>query len=119
MLEPASKAAAGIKQFILDGFLSVLPLDQPGLIRCFEYMEQYEEPPMDFADATLVVSAEALNARRIFTLDLADLHVSREVRASTIRIGNDGSRKARMSPTAACACEASKAAIRMTAFSRS
>src|SRR5262249_1410093 len=72
MLEPASKGAAGIKQFVLDGYLCLLPLDQPRLIRCFEYIEQYRDLPMDFADATLVASAETLNARRIFTLDFAD-----------------------------------------------
>jgi uncharacterized protein len=77
MLEPASKGAAGIKQFVLDGYLSLLALDQPRLIRCFEYMAQYQDLPMDFADATLVASAEALNARRVFTLDFADFGVYR------------------------------------------
>lgn len=77
MLEPASKAAAGIKQFILDGYLSLFPVDQLRLIRCFEYMAQYQDLPMDFADATLVASAEALNARRIFTLDFADFSAYR------------------------------------------
>lgn len=32
---------------------------------------------MDFADATLVVAAEALKIRRIFTLDFADFGVYR------------------------------------------
>jgi predicted nucleic acid-binding protein len=32
---------------------------------------------MGFADATLVASAEALNTRRIFTLDFADFGVYR------------------------------------------
>jgi predicted nucleic acid-binding protein len=77
MLEPASKGAAGIKQFVLDGYLSLLPLDQPRLMRCFEYMAQYQSLPMDFADATLVASAEALNTRRVFTLDFADFGVYR------------------------------------------
>jgi hypothetical protein len=77
MLEPASKGAAGIKQFILDGYLCLLPLDQVRLIRCFEYMAQYQDLPMDFADATLVASAEALNARRVFTLDFADFSAYR------------------------------------------
>lgn len=40
MLEPDSKAAAGIKQFVLEGYLCLLALDQPRLIRCFEYMAQ-------------------------------------------------------------------------------
>jgi len=77
MLDPASKGAAGIKQFVLDGYLCLLALDQSRLIRCFEYMAQYQDLPMDFADATLVTSAEALNTRRIFTLDFADFGVYR------------------------------------------
>ena len=32
-------------------------------------MEQYAETPMDFADATLVLLADDLDVRRIFTLD--------------------------------------------------
>ena len=40
-------------------------------------MEQHEDLPMDFADATLVTSAEALKARCIFTLDFADFALCR------------------------------------------
>ena len=32
-------------------------------------MEQYRDTPMDLGDASLVVAAEALNQRRVFTLD--------------------------------------------------
>lgn len=32
-------------------------------------MEQYRDLPMDLADASLVVAAEMLNQKRIFTLD--------------------------------------------------
>ncbi len=32
-------------------------------------MQQYHDAPMDLADASLVVTAERLNLRRIFTLD--------------------------------------------------
>jgi uncharacterized protein len=71
------RGAGGIKQFLLDGYLSLLPLDLAMLSRCFEYMAQYEDLPMDFADATLVVSAERLETRRIFTLDFADFGVYR------------------------------------------
>ena len=37
--------------------------------RAREPMRQYADAPMDFADASLVVVAERLNVRRIFTLD--------------------------------------------------
>lgn len=39
-------------------------------------MEQYRDTPMDLADASLVVAAETLNLRRIFTLD-SDFYVYR------------------------------------------
>ncbi len=32
-------------------------------------MAQYQDRPMDFADASLVVLAETINAQRVFTLD--------------------------------------------------
>jgi len=35
-------------------------------------MTQYATLPMDFADASLVVAAERLNLRRVFTLDRRD-----------------------------------------------
>lgn len=42
----------------------------PGIMsRSRELMERYQNVPMDFADASLVVTAEERNLRRIFTLD--------------------------------------------------
>jgi predicted nucleic acid-binding protein len=77
MLGAGSRAARGIQQFLLDGYVSLLPLDRDGLARCFEYMEQYHDLPMDFADATLLVAAESLRTRRVLTLDFADFAVYR------------------------------------------
>ena len=37
--------------------------------RCGQLMAKYADIPMDFADGMLVVAAEALNVRTIFTLD--------------------------------------------------
>ncbi len=39
-------------------------------------MEQYLDVPMDLADASLVVAAEALNQQQIFTLD-TDFYIYR------------------------------------------
>lgn len=39
-------------------------------------MEQYQDIPMDLADASLVAGAETTGLRRIFTLD-SDFHVYR------------------------------------------
>ena len=37
--------------------------------RMNELMEKYRDTPMDLADASLVVTAESLSIRQIFTLD--------------------------------------------------
>ncbi len=37
--------------------------------RMRQLMQQYQDTPMDLADASLVVAAESLNLTRIFTLD--------------------------------------------------
>lgn len=39
------------------------------LDRMEQLMAQYRDAPMDFADASLVVAAETLGLRRVFTLD--------------------------------------------------
>jgi hypothetical protein len=40
-----------------------------GVKRAFELMERYADHPMDFADASLIVAAEALRTNRVFTID--------------------------------------------------
>jgi predicted nucleic acid-binding protein len=37
--------------------------------RVLDVMKKYQDVPMDFADASLVVAAERLGLRRIFTID--------------------------------------------------
>jgi predicted nucleic acid-binding protein len=44
--------------------------------RMHELMRQYRDTPMDLADASLVVAAESLGLRRIFTFD-SDFYVYR------------------------------------------
>jgi uncharacterized protein len=41
--------------------------DPPALARAFELMDAYSDHPMDLADASLVVAAEALGTRAVFT----------------------------------------------------
>ena len=41
----------------------------PELLEAAALMEKYADTPMDFADATLVLLAEALDVRDVFTLD--------------------------------------------------
>lgn len=49
--------------------LGIFDLDKNDLARMTKLMEKYRDVPMDFADASLVVAAERLGTRKVFTLD--------------------------------------------------
>jgi predicted nucleic acid-binding protein len=68
-LSQPSKGSRNLREFLRAGGLAVWPLDGGGLFRAIHYMEEFADNPMDFADASLVVAAEALGTRRILTLD--------------------------------------------------
>jgi uncharacterized protein len=72
MLQPQSIASDRVREFVERGGLSVWFLDRLSLTRGFELMEQYADHPMDLADASVIVAAEALQTRKVFTLDKAD-----------------------------------------------
>lgn len=72
LLGPSSAGALNLMEFVAEGGLSVLFLDEEALQRCFELMAQYADAPMDFADASLVAMAESRNARRVFSIDRSD-----------------------------------------------
>jgi predicted nucleic acid-binding protein len=72
LLEPSSMGSDRLRDFVARGGLPVFFLTPPSLSRAFELMEQYADHPMDLADASLVVAAESLGARRVFTLDRSD-----------------------------------------------
>ena len=72
MLEPQSVGSDRLREFIVKGAMSVWFFDLGALTRAFELMELYADRPMDLADASLVVAAEALETRKIFTLDRND-----------------------------------------------
>ena len=55
--------------FILRGGVIVVPSTTVSLKRCRDLLEKYSDLPMDFADSTLVVLAEELNADLVFTVD--------------------------------------------------
>jgi hypothetical protein len=77
MLGPASIGSDRLREFVEAGGLSVWFLDRPGLTRAFELMEVYADHPMDMADASLVIAAEALGTRRVFTIDRKDFQTYR------------------------------------------
>ena len=72
MLAPESPGALRLRDFLLRGGAAVWFLSEPALVRALELMNRYAGHPMDLADASLVVAAEVLRTRRIFTLDRAD-----------------------------------------------
>lgn len=55
--------------FILRGGASLVPQSAESLARAVILMEKYEDIPMDFADATLVVLAEEMNIPDVLTFD--------------------------------------------------
>jgi uncharacterized protein len=77
MLGPASIGADRLRDFIENGGMSVWFFNRTSLTRAFELMEQYADHPMDLADASLVVAAEALSTRRVFTIDRKDFETYR------------------------------------------
>lgn len=72
LLAPSSIGAQRLMDFIVAGGLSVRYLDDEMLVRAFELMLQYADAPMDLADASLVVTAEGENIRKVFTVDRRD-----------------------------------------------
>ncbi len=57
--------------------MSVWFLSGSVLQRAFDLMEQYSDHPRELADASLVVGAEELGTRKIFTLDRDDFETYR------------------------------------------
>lgn len=72
MLDPASVGSDRLRDFIVNGGLSVWFLDRGTVRRAFELIEQYADHPMDLADASLVTAAEAIGTRQVFTIDRKD-----------------------------------------------
>jgi hypothetical protein len=72
LLTPASIGAQRLMDFVTAQGLNVWFLDDRALLRAFELMVQYADHPMDLADASLVVLAETMKLRKIFTIDRGD-----------------------------------------------
>lgn len=72
MLGPASRESDRLRDFVELRGLSLWYFDDRSLNRAFELMAIYADHPMDLADASIVVAAESLAARRVFTVDRND-----------------------------------------------
>ena len=77
MLGPGSVGSDRLREFVLKGGLSVWWFDGATLARAFELMDMYSDHPMDLADASLVVAAESLGTRKVFTVDRRDFEAYR------------------------------------------
>lgn len=58
-----------LAQLLHNNFLVIYDIRQEDYNRLFALMEQYQDRPMDLADATLVLTAERTAENRILTLD--------------------------------------------------
>ena len=77
LLTPASIGAQRLMDFVTARGLNVWFLDDRALVRAFELMAKYADHPMDLADASLVVLAETMKLRKIFTIDRGDFATDR------------------------------------------
>jgi predicted nucleic acid-binding protein len=77
ILQPESHGSDRLRDFVARRGLTVWFFDDRSLLRAFELMERYSDHPMDLADASLVVAAEALGSRTVFTLDRSDFQAYR------------------------------------------
>ena len=77
LLEFSNHAQRALLGFIARGAVEVVDFDAAAVGRTSALMEKYQDLPMDFADATLVVLAESLATTTVFTLDRRDFGIYR------------------------------------------
>jgi len=69
LLGPSVQAQGACIEFILKGGAVLVPQSAASLERAATLMVKYDDVPMDFADATLVVLAEETGISEVLTLD--------------------------------------------------
>ena len=77
LLSPGGRAAGALAEFSRRGGLVVHFLDDAGLRRALDLMDQYADHPMDLADASLVTAAEMHRSLRVWTIDRGDFDTYR------------------------------------------
>jgi hypothetical protein len=77
LLEFSGRAQRALLTFIAGGAIDLMSIDADGIRRAESLMLKYEDLPMDFADATVVVLAELLGTFSVFTLDRRDFGIYR------------------------------------------
>ena len=77
LLSRAQRGPETCLEFFLRGGAILVPSNEASLARCRQLIRKFEDQPMDYADATLVVLAEELETELVFTTDRADFEVYR------------------------------------------
>jgi predicted nucleic acid-binding protein len=86
LLDFSLKAQDNLWEFIIRDGMEIIVLDNKLQIRCRQLMEQYNDLPMDLADATLVAIAEHLKIENIFTLDHKDFNIYKPAKIKAFNI---------------------------------
>lgn len=63
------KSQLDFLKWISLGGMEIFDLTKDSLSRIGELQKKYSDVPMDFADATLLITAEVLNIRKVFSID--------------------------------------------------
>jgi predicted nucleic acid-binding protein len=69
MLDFSVNAQQGFYQWVMHKGVIIADINQHDMPRLIELTKKYSDLPMDFADATLVVTAEKTGIREIISLD--------------------------------------------------
>lgn len=77
MLDDWRTGQATLWNFILAGAVQIFDIHTSHYKRLEELMRKYSDNPMDLADASVVLIAEVLKVRSIFTLDRKDFSIYR------------------------------------------
>ncbi len=84
MLDFSTKTQINFLTWINRGGLQIFDLEFYHLIRIIELSEKFNDVPMDFADATLIVASEAKGISKIATID-SDFYIYRNIRKKYLK----------------------------------
>jgi uncharacterized protein len=70
------KVQVSFLEWMQRGALTLLSIERPHLERIITFMNKYADVPMDLADASIMVMAEATGVMDVFTID-ADYYIYR------------------------------------------
>lgn len=86
LLAEVAGGAAACLEFFIRGGAVLVPSTRESLVRCKALLARYENLPADFADVTLVVVGQEMNARVVYTLDRRGFSVYRTEKGKAFEI---------------------------------